>query len=116
MSANYSQLIILDTILMRLIIEYNDIDKGVIMNQTQAIEHVKDIKNKYEKQLMTLANVVGVGIGFKQISGTSTNRVALVVNVEHKKSLAELDQQDIIPTEIDGVAVDVQEVGRFSAF
>ena len=86
------------------------------MNQTQAIEQVKEIKNKYESQLMALANVVGVGIGFKQTAGASTNKVALVVNVEHKKSLAELNQQDIIPTEIDGVAVDVQEVGRFSAF
>jgi len=96
--------------------EYNDIGKGVFMNQTQAIEQVKEIKNKYESQLMTLANVVGVGIGFKQTAGGSTNQVALVVNVEHKKPLAELAQQDIIPTEIDGVAVDVQEVGRFSAF
>ena len=85
------------------------------MNQTQAIEHVKEIKTKYESQLMNLANVVGVGIGFKQTQGTLTNQVALVVNVEHKKSLAELNQQDIIPTEIDGVIVDVQEVGRFSA-
>ena len=86
------------------------------MNQTQAIEHVTEIKHKYEKQLMTLANVVGVGIGFKQTQGAPTNQVALVVNVEHKKPLAELNQQDIIPTEIDGVTVDVQEVGRFSAF
>jgi len=86
------------------------------MNQTQAIEYVAEIKNKYEKQLMALANVVGVGIGFKQTEGILTNQVALVVNVEHKKPLAELEQQDIIPTEIDGVTVDVQEVGQFSAF
>lgn len=86
------------------------------MNQTEAIEHVKEIKIKYEKQLMTLANVVGVGIGFKQTKGAPTDQVSLVVNVEHKKPLDELGQQDIIPTEIDGVIVDVQEVGRFSAF
>ena len=86
------------------------------MNQTQAIEHVKEIKTKYEKQLMNLANVVGVGIGFKQTEGVSANQVVLVVNVEHKKPLNELDQQDIIPTEIDGVLTDVQEVGRLSAF
>ena len=85
------------------------------MNQTQAIEHVREIKNKYESHLMNLANVVGVGIGFKQSEGTPTNQVALVVNVERKKPLAELDQQDIIPMEIEGVIVDVQEVGRFSA-
>jgi hypothetical protein len=86
------------------------------MNQTQAIEHVKQIKIKYEQQLMNLANVVGLGVGFKQIQGQSTGSVALVVNVEHKKPLAELSQQDIIPTELEGVPVDVQEVGKFTAF
>lgn len=86
------------------------------MNQAQAIEHIKETKLKYEKHLMTLANVVGTGIGFKQTGGAPTGQIALVVNVEHKKPLDELDQQDIIPTEIDDVITDVQEVGRFSAF
>jgi hypothetical protein len=85
------------------------------MNQTQTIERVKEIKSKYEIQLMNLANVVGVGIGFKQIRGVFTNQIALVVNVEQKKPIGELNQQDVIPTEIEGVPIDVQEVGRFSA-
>ena len=86
------------------------------MSQTQAIEHVKIIKSKYEQQLMTLANVVGVGIGVKQTEGNPTGQVALVVNVAQKKPLHELRQQDIIPAVLDDVPVDVQEVGRFTAF
>lgn len=86
------------------------------MTQTQVIEQVKEVKIHYEKRLMTLANVVGTGIGFKQIKGIPTDQISLVVNVERKKPLDELDQQDVVPTEIDGVITDVQEVGRFSAF
>ena len=86
------------------------------MDQAQVIEQVKGVKIHYERQLMTLANVVGTGIGFKQIKGIPTDQICLVVNVEHKKPLDELDQQDIVPPEIDGVITDVQEVGRFSAF
>jgi hypothetical protein len=86
------------------------------MSQTQAIEYAKEIKNKYEQQLMSLANVVGVGIGLKQTAGNPTGEVALVVNVTQKKPLAELKRHDIIPTILDNVPVDVQEVGRFSAF
>jgi hypothetical protein len=86
------------------------------MNQAQAIEHVKETKIKYEQQLMTLANVIGVGIGFKQTEGNPTGQVALVVNVAQKKPLNELQQQDIIPAMLDDVPVDVQEVGKFTAF
>jgi alanine-alpha-ketoisovalerate/valine-pyruvate aminotransferase len=86
------------------------------MSQTQAIEYAKEIKNKYEQQLMSLANVVGVGIGIKQTAGNPTGEVALVVNVSKKKPLAELNRQDIIPTILDDVPVDVQEVGHFTAF
>jgi hypothetical protein len=106
--------------------EYNYISKilgnlkfpaqGGIMDQVQAIEHVKQIKIKYEQQLMSLANVVGLGIGFKQIRGQATESVALVVNVEHKEPVEKLSEQDIIPAELEGVPVDVQEVGKFTAF
>jgi hypothetical protein len=86
------------------------------MNQAQVIEQVKEVKSHHEKQLMALANVVGTGIGFKQIKGIPTDQISLVVNVEHKKPLDELEQQDVVPPEIDGVITDVQEAGRFSAF
>jgi hypothetical protein len=85
------------------------------MDQSQAIEQVTKIKERYEKELMKLANVIGVGIGFKQKMGQPTDEVALVVNVSQKKPLADLSQPDIIPSELDGVSVDVQEVGKIKA-
>jgi hypothetical protein len=85
------------------------------MNQNQAIEQVTKIKAHYEKELMKLANVIGVGIGFKYKKGQPTDEVALVVNVSQKKPLTDLSKQDIIPSELEGVLVDVQEVGKIKA-
>jgi hypothetical protein len=85
------------------------------MNQSQAIEQVTKIKTRYEKKLMKLANVIGVGIGFKHKNGQPTDEVALVVNVSQKKPLTDLSKQDIIPSELEGVSVDVQEVGKIKA-
>jgi len=86
------------------------------MNPKQTLEHVSKIKARYEKQLMKLPNVVGVGVGFKQKNGQPTDEIVLVVNVSSKKPLAELDRKDVIPTELDGVPVDVQETGKISAW
>jgi hypothetical protein len=85
------------------------------MDQNQAIEQVKKIKARYEKKLMKLANVVGVGVGFKHKDGQPTNEVALVVNVSEKKPSADLSKQDLVPSELEGVPVDVQEVGKIKA-
>jgi hypothetical protein len=41
--------------------------------------------------------------------------VALVVMVDRKLSTAQLDLEGLIPVEIDGVPVDVQEVGEIKA-
>lgn len=65
---------------------------------------------------MSRANVVGVGIGLRQVHGEPTNDVALVVMVSHKLPPSQLKPEDLIPHELDGVPVDVQEVGDVRAF
>jgi hypothetical protein len=64
--------------------------------------------------LMRKANVVGVGVGFRLRQGQRTKEVVLVVMVDSKIPLADLRPADVIPKEIDGVPVDVQETGEFS--
>ncbi len=85
------------------------------MQQTQAIEQALKIKARYEKKLMKLANVVGVGVGLRSKDNQFTDEVALVVNVSNKKPLTDLAPQDVIPDEIEGIPVDVQEVGQIKA-
>ena len=79
-------------------------------------EHVKAVKRAHENELLSKANVVGVGIGFRQISGTTTSDLALVVMVSSKLPPAQLSEEDRIPSWIDGVPVDVQEVGDIIAY
>ena len=85
------------------------------MAEDPAVERIKTVKSRYEKELMARPNVVGVGIGFRYKNGQPTNEVVLIVNVSVKKPAAELAAEEIVPAEIEGVPVDVQEVGQVRA-
>ncbi len=81
-------------------------------DQQKAIERIQAVKAAHEAALLAKANVVGVGIGFRQKQQARTDDVVLVVMVEEKVPRSQLAPEDIIPSEIDGVPVDVQESGR----
>jgi len=86
------------------------------MNQTdQAIAQAQTIKQKYELDLLKKKYVVGIGIGFKQSGGKWTDTIAIVVNVEKKVEAARLSSRDRLPDSLEGVPVDVVEVGRIRA-
>jgi predicted nucleotidyltransferase len=76
---------------------------------------ITEIQAKYANELMKKANVVGVGIGLAKNGGKYSSDMALVVMVEKKVPLETLDEADRIPSEIEGVRVDVQETGAFTA-
>jgi hypothetical protein len=80
-----------------------------------AYEKAQAVKRAHEVELMGRANVVGVGVGFRQRGGARTNEVTVVVMVRQKVARAQLSPADVIPTEIEGVPVDVQEVGEIVA-
>jgi hypothetical protein len=69
------------------------------------------VRQKYQQELLSKANVVGVGIGLRRSGGVRTDELALVVMVRQKSPPAQLAPQDLIPTEIEGIPVDVKEVG-----
>jgi hypothetical protein len=72
---------------------------------------IRAVKEKYESVLLRIKNVVGVGIGLRQVDGQFTEQLALTVLVQRKQPESELAHHDRIPSELDGVPVDVQEVG-----
>ncbi len=86
------------------------------MEKNPTIEQARQVKARHEKALMKLANVVGVGIGLKERDNKVTDQLAIIVNVKEKKALSDLIPEDVVPSELDGVAVDVQEVGQIRAF
>jgi len=80
------------------------------------IEKVQAVKEAYQNILMSKPNVVGVGIGMKYVCAKRTDQLGLVVMVQRKLPAAQLKPDEILPSQIDGIPVDVQEVGQFSAF
>jgi hypothetical protein len=60
--------------------------------------------------------VVGVGIGPRVKNGQRTDEIGIVVMVERKLPETMLAPQDLIPDQIEGVPVDVVEVGKFEAY
>jgi hypothetical protein len=78
-------------------------------------QKVSQIKRAHQAELMAKANVVGVGVGYRQVAGERTKTASLVVMVSRKLPAAQLEPKDLLPTEIEGVPVDVQEVGELKA-
>ena len=75
-------------------------------------EHVKSVKETHERELLAKQNVVGCGVGYKFVDGKRTDTLAIIVMVRKKTPERLLELEEIIPREIDGVPVDVQEVGE----
>lgn len=80
-----------------------------------ATARAEAVREAHAQELLSKPNVVGVGVGVPQRGGIPSDEVGLVVMVEKKLPPDELRAQDRIPSEIDGVPVDVQEVGRLRA-
>ncbi len=81
----------------------------------KAVQQAMAVKARHEARLMQKANVVGVGVGFREEGGKLTDQVALVINVIRKLPKDQLAPEDLIPAEIEGVPVDVRETGEIRA-
>lgn len=80
---------------------------------TGIFQFVRRIQERYQNELMTKRNVVGVAMGYKNTDDHQDP--AVIVLVEEKKPVSNLNRSDIIPREIDGVRTDVIEVGKLVA-
>lgn len=82
----------------------------------ERMERIRAVKSAYESRLLGMANVVGVGIGFRMKGGELTGEPAIIVSVSDKLPPEQLRSGEVIPAELEGVPVDVQAVGRLLAF
>jgi hypothetical protein len=85
------------------------------MEQEAQMRRIRAVKDKYEQRLLRKRNVVGVGIGHRRRGGQDTDELVLTVMVRHKEPRSALRGRDVIPSELDGVPVDVQSVGEIRA-
>jgi predicted nucleotidyltransferase len=80
-----------------------------------ALARAKRVRAEHERDLLSKPNVVGVGIGMVRRAGKTTSEIGIIVMVEKKVARIQLAEAERVPGEIDGVRVDVQEVGEVRA-
>jgi hypothetical protein len=85
------------------------------MAASPSFERIKAVKRSYEPMLLAKPNVVGVGIGYRIARGHQTDTAAIVVMVSRKLPANQLKPDELIPSTIEGVPVDVQETGALHA-
>jgi hypothetical protein len=77
---------------------------------------VKAVKERYKKQLFSLPNVISLGVGPKILKGQATGETAIKVFVSKKVDSSELEEQDCVPSQLDGVPTDVEVLGPSKKF
>ena len=85
------------------------------MTEEKSIEEIRAVKDRHGEELLRKKNVVGLGIGYKEVEGQETGLLSLVVLVKKKEPPSRLDATGLIPSEIEGVPLDVKEVGEIVA-
>jgi hypothetical protein len=99
---------------MRSISRYEEAD----MSQQDANEQVRrasEAQQKYTDALLRYPHVVGVAVGYVTKAQQRTPEIGLIVMVDRKVPETQLSGEEVIPHELDGVRVDVQETGTFAA-
>ena len=81
-----------------------------------AMARAQAVMKTHEEALLSKPNVVGVGVGLRQQGGVMGEELAVVVLVRRKVPAEQLAPEDLIPAQIEGVPVDVQEVGDITAY
>ncbi|NPV76563.1 MAG: hypothetical protein HPY59_09350 [Anaerolineae bacterium] len=85
------------------------------VNHQNMLARARIVLDTHRERLLSKANVVGVGVGLQQTEGHYTDTIALIVLVTRKLPPEELAEADLLPEEIEGFPVDVQETGRLNA-
>jgi len=79
------------------------------------LAHAIVVRRSHEAELLAVPGVVGVGVGLRVVEGRYTDEIAIVVMVKNKLPPDDLPPEHLLPTELDGIPVDVQEVGTIRA-
>jgi hypothetical protein len=76
---------------------------------------VIQVKEENKEQLLSKPNVVGVGVGYREVAGVQTGELSVVVMVRNKLPVAGLEPGELLPQRLDNIDVDVIQVGEIRA-
>lgn len=85
------------------------------MDNNERMAEITAVQARYAEDLMKYPHVVGVGIGYRKIGDQFTDELCLVVMVDEKIPSAQLAAEALLPNSLEGIPIDVQEMGAFSA-
>jgi hypothetical protein len=86
------------------------------MSETsEQYRRVSEVLEQYREWLMSKPHVIGVGIGHPPSAEPDSESYCIVIMVDVLLPAAQIDQVDALPVEIDGVPVNIQEMGGFFA-
>jgi hypothetical protein len=80
------------------------------------INDLKNILRENRYQLLTRANVVATGIGYKFSVGQKTPALSIICSVSQKLPSSKLSAREMIPSSIGGLPTDVVQTGMIRAF
>lgn len=82
----------------------------------EAITNARALLKRHSKDLLSRANVVATGVGFKVTGGKRIDTPSIICSVHKRVPASSLSQKDLVPTELNGVPTDVVETGPIRAF
>jgi len=85
------------------------------VNEQELLSRLRAAKGRHEAMLLQKANVVGVAIGLRTRDGVPYGEPGLIVSVTHKVAWDELQPEDRIPRNLDGIQVWVEAIGKPAA-
>ncbi len=80
-----------------------------------AISVVREMKRQHEARLLSMSNVVAIGVGLKIAGDVQTNEPSIVVSVVKKLPVIQLSESALVPKTLGGVKTDVVETGKIFA-
>jgi hypothetical protein len=78
----------------------------------EELSTVRETLKKNRDQLLTRANVVATGVGYKISAGQKTSTLSIVCSVTQKLAASQLSSQDMVPATLEGMPTDIVQTGR----
>jgi hypothetical protein len=82
------------------------------MSEPNIPADVTAVQARHQQELLRYPNVVGVATGTTTRGGRPTGETGLLVLVSRKVPASELEPDEVLPSEIESVPVDVVETGQ----
>lgn len=78
-------------------------------------DEVRRALDENKETILAKPNVVGVGVGFKEVRAVRTSQLSIVTLVRQKVPAAALGPRELVPPRADGIPTDVVPVGDIRA-